>query len=335
MPVIINFLGYLILVRDYFLYHLTDTEFEDLVSKICLVWFGNGITPFAKGKDGGRDAKFSGKAQSYPSSQEQWSGEIVIQAKHTAKPDASCSDNNFKKYFLEKTKSKGGGFHKDSEVPKVKRLIEEKILDYYVVFTNRKLTGGADEKILKEVNKLKPKGSHIVGLEQINLFLKENPKIARALPTHGNSKPFEFTPDDMVDVISGVYDAIQIENASLSGAKDFGYLDKKKEKNKINNMSNSYYQAVIVNEYMPLFSRLKDFLQDERNKEYRDIYHDIADELRQKIIIFRDRFDCFEEIILYLVEAVKDARPDLKGKRRYVTFLLCYMYFDCDIGERE
>jgi len=32
---------------------------------------------------------------------------------------------------------------------------------------------------------------------------------------------------------------------------------------------------------------------------------------------------------------VRTKRPELKGKRRYVTFLLCYMYDDCDIGERE
>ena len=90
-------------------------------------------------------------------------------------------------------------------------------------------------------------------------------------------------------------------------------------------MSEAFYINVIVNGYMPLFGKLQAFLENERNKAYRDIYHDIADELRQKIILFRDRFENFEEIITYLFDEVKAARPEMQGKRRYVTFLLCYI----------
>ena len=315
------------MARDYFLYHLNDTEFEDLVAIICQQWLGNGITPFAKGKDGGRDAKFKGKAQNYPAHTEPWAGNIVVQAKHTAKPDASCSENSFKKYF-QKNKT-------DSELPKIERLINDGLLDFYLVFTNRKLTGGTDEKILKEVLSLGAQDAQVIGLERIQLFLKQNPEVAKKLPIADFHRPFDFVPDDMVEVISGVYEVIKIETSSFSSAKDFEYLKKKQKKNKINKMSENYYKEVIVNQYMPLFSRLKDFLQNSRNEKYRSIYHDIADELRQKIIQFRDNFDGFEEVIIYLFDLIKELRPDLQGKRRYVTFLLCYMYFDCDIGERE
>ena len=65
------------------------------------------------------------------------------------------------------------------------------------------------------------------------------------------------------------------------------------------------------------------------------MYHDIADELRQKIVLFRDQFDRFEEVLVYLYDEVRTTKPELAGRRRYITFLLCYMYFDCDIGERE
>ena len=313
-------------VREYFIYHLNDREFEDLVVSICKRWLGEGTTPFARGKDGGRDAKFHGIAQNYPSGTGPWNGHVVIQAKHTASPNASCSDKEFRKLFQDGERS---------EKPKIKRLIKEKLLDYYIVFTNRKLTGGADEKIIKDICSTGVKDAAVVGLEGINAFLNEHPEVAKALPTHGFSRPFEFTPDDMVEVISAVQDAIKIEGSKFSSSTDFSAVNKKNVKNNANRMSSEYYRNVIVNEYMPIFDKLRRFLENERNSEYRDIYHDIADELRQKIAKFRDNFECFEEVIIYIFDLVKDARPDMRGRRRYVTFLLCYMYDDCDIGERQ
>ena len=313
-------------MRDYFLHHLTDREFEQLVALICTRWFGEGLTPFAEGVDGGRDARFFGTARTYPSTTAPWHGHIVVQAKHTATPSASCSDSDFKAYFDE---------GKKSEVPKVERLIKEGILDCYIVFANRKLTAGADEKILKKLRSLPIGDCAIVGLERINQFLRENPDVARTLPTREFLRPFEFEPDDMVEVITAVHGAIQMDGSRFSSASDFESVNKKKVKNGVNRMSDAFYKDVIVNTYMPLFGKLKAFLENERNRAYRDIYHDVADELRQKIILFRDRFDRFEEVITFLYEEVRTKRPELKGKRLYLTLLLCYMYDDCDIGERE
>ncbi|MFF9600627.1 MULTISPECIES: ABC-three component system protein, partial [Methylobacterium] len=312
------------MVRDFFLYHLTDGEFEDLVVTMCKRWLGEGTTSFAAGRDGGRDAKFYGLAQTYPSTTKPWNGHIVVQAKHTQTPNASCSDSDFKRYFEDGDKS---------EIPKVERLITEGILHYYMVFTNRKLTAGTDEKLLKKFRALSLSDAAIVGLEDINVFLHQNPEIARRLPVNEYAKPFDFIPDDMVEVITAVHDAIQMDGTPFSSADDFSAVNKKKLKNKVNRMSDAYYNGVIVNHYMPLFDKMRSFLQNERNREFREIYHDIADELRTKIIKFRDRFDHFEEIIIYLFDIIKTTRPDLRGKRRYVTFLLCYMYDDCDIGE--
>jgi len=38
------------LVRDFFLYHLTDREFEYLVVTMCKRWLGEGTTAFAEGR---------------------------------------------------------------------------------------------------------------------------------------------------------------------------------------------------------------------------------------------------------------------------------------------
>ncbi len=56
---------------------------------------GVGVQGFAKGPDGGCDAKFIGTAQHYPSDKNQWSGTMIIQAKHTNRFYSSCSDKNF------------------------------------------------------------------------------------------------------------------------------------------------------------------------------------------------------------------------------------------------
>jgi hypothetical protein len=83
------------MVRDYCLYELNDLEFERLVVRICVRWLGPGVTPFAPGKDGGRDGKFVGRAACFPSDSEPLDGHCVLQAKHVAAPDRSCSDRDF------------------------------------------------------------------------------------------------------------------------------------------------------------------------------------------------------------------------------------------------
>ncbi len=42
------------------LYNLTETKFEKLVTLICREVMGIGITSFARGRDGGKDATFDG-----------------------------------------------------------------------------------------------------------------------------------------------------------------------------------------------------------------------------------------------------------------------------------
>lgn len=124
--------------RDYRLYELHDDEFERLVVRICVRWLGEGVTPFASGKDGGRDGKFHGTAICFPSTSAPLTGHVVLQAKHVNASDRSCSDRDF-------------GVLLKGEYAKIKRLIAEGLCDHYIVFTNRKYTAGADEKLIKDL----------------------------------------------------------------------------------------------------------------------------------------------------------------------------------------
>ena len=78
----------------YPLENLNDTEFEKLVALICEKILGIGTNIYSKGTDGGKDGSFTGKANKFPSETKP-EGKIKIQAKHTQRPNASCSDSDF------------------------------------------------------------------------------------------------------------------------------------------------------------------------------------------------------------------------------------------------
>ena len=107
-----------------------------LSALICTKILGAATIPFAQGKDGGKDGRFTGKASCFPSESQPWNGKIIIQAKHTTKENGSCSDSDFQAIL-------------QSEISKIKRLILNHELDYYLLFTNRKLTGIQDSKIIE------------------------------------------------------------------------------------------------------------------------------------------------------------------------------------------
>ena len=75
--------------RDYRLYELNDDVFERLAAQICVMWLGPGVILFAPGKDGGRDARFCGTAQCFPSAADPIKGHCVVQAKHVAAAESA------------------------------------------------------------------------------------------------------------------------------------------------------------------------------------------------------------------------------------------------------
>ena len=52
---------------DYRLELLSEDKFENLINKVCQEILGAGVIAFSKGKDGGRDGKFTGTATKFPS----------------------------------------------------------------------------------------------------------------------------------------------------------------------------------------------------------------------------------------------------------------------------
>ena len=253
--------------RDYRLYELNNDEFERLTAKICVKWLGVGVIPFAPGKDGGRDAKFCGTAERFPSAAAPIKGHCVIQAKHVAAADKSCSDTEFDRILK-------------AEHPKVSRLINEQICQHYIIFTNRKLTGGADEKHIAELVKLGLETAHIIAVERIHQALDDHQDLQTGLPNLLDVTPFRFAPDDLIEVIGVLHDYVGVKDDGFNSARDFESIRIRDEKNRINGLSAEYYSQIVVNNSMPYFEAVEQFLKNPRNREFRDLYHDTADELR-------------------------------------------------------
>ncbi len=306
--------------RDYRLHELSEAEFERLVVQICVRWLGEGVTPFAPGRDGGRDGKFHGTANSFPSTAHPLTGHCVLQAKHAAAPNRSCSDKDF-------------GTLLEKEHPKIIRLVGKSICDHYLVFTNRKYSGGTDEKLMEALNGLGVTSAHIIGVERLHLALDDYADIANQLPNRYDTMPFRFDPDDLVEVIGALHTFTQDDCiTSFRSAFDFEKI-KIQEKNIINGVTKEYYNQMIVDS-MVHFERVKQFLGNPRNRELAALYHDSADDLKQKILTKRSQFGAFDEIFTFMNEHIQEKKGALRGKRRLITILLHYMYCNCDVGSK-
>ncbi len=127
-------------MKDYLLHTLSPGDFEELVVKICHEILGLGTISFSSGPDGGRDAYFDGTAQRFPSKADPWTGKFVIQAKHTERADASCSESDFSRIVRDET-------------PKVEALRLAAGCDNYLLFTNRKLGAPKEKEIASDLRK--------------------------------------------------------------------------------------------------------------------------------------------------------------------------------------
>ncbi len=113
---------------------LSDSQFETLIIHLCQRLLGVSLQGFAKGPDGGRDAKFIGTAELHPSKTVPWAGTTIIQAKHTNGHNRNFSESDFFSTTAANTVL-------GKEIPRIKKLRETKQLDHYMLFAIRRLAG--------------------------------------------------------------------------------------------------------------------------------------------------------------------------------------------------
>lgn len=311
----------------YCLEQLNEDQFETLVVDLCEYLLGVGVLSFTKGKDGGRDAYFVGTANHYPSEAAPWSGRFIIQAKHVASAEASCSDNSF--------------FHNQSSVVKkeVERLKvkqqEGESFDNYLLFTNRKLTGGIHpvirEYILKE---LKLANADVVGVEYIERMLDDCPDLVRKYRLMRFVLPDRFYEKDIRDIII-LFDkqTTWVDDAERELDNTFKYVDKE-EKNRLNGVDDDYFSEIKHHSLMH-FKEIESFLKNPVNFEYKRKYINTTADLRsyirrnQQVHPFVDLLECIIE------EIVSTESNEVLRNRALARVFVHYMYWNCDIGRKE
>lgn len=288
------------------------------MASVCLRILGTGTIVFAAGKDGGRDAAFNGKAAKFPSQQEPLSGSFVIQAKHTANPAASCADSEFSRIV-------------NGEHSKITKLVKDDGLDHYLIFTNRRKPAGDGLKKEKALLSLGLKSAHLLGNEQIRIWLTSHATIWSDLGYDRFEKLIRLQTEDITAVVTSFHESIKDGGTIKQVEADLSYLQKSK-KNKINKLSKNYFEDIRTRS-LPYFKTIEDFLRNPRNVDLKDMYEDTADEIRRRLITADPPFESFDAAMTCIIDAVVENNSALRTRRRFATIFLHYMYYTCDIGK--
>lgn len=309
----------------YFLEHLSDDEFEQLIGSICSKLFGEGAHAFSKGRDAGRDGYFNGEANFYPSNINHWKGKMIFQAKHTSKIDASCSDNDFFKNKTSVVKK---------EIAELKDTLNKRKehIDCYLLFTNRKMSGRIHTQIKEYIQKeLGIEQADIVGLEDICKYIDEQKELIREYNISEFVIPDRFYEDDIRKVIITFSEKIKFDDIKPINDTDLSYIDKP-EKNKLNDIDEEYFSD-IKNSSLPYFKDIDEFLKNPINIGLKRTYLNILSDLKGYIHKNIDRHS-FKSLLEAIIEKVigNDSEAPIFQQRFLVRIFVHYMYWNCDIG---
>ncbi|PCI40856.1 MAG: hypothetical protein COB46_06025 [Rhodospirillaceae bacterium] len=310
-------------------YDLSDDQFEKVIVTLGQRLFGAGLIGFAKGKDGGKDAKFQGTAEAYPSSASPWKGTTIIQAKHTNGINASFSD----KAFFNPTKNTGT---LTEELPRITEMVTSGELQNYLVVSNRKLTGITEGKLktyFYEATGIEEERLGFVGTDQLDQWFGLFPDAKNALNFKSLERPLIVNPDELATTIEAFSDAFgEIE---IPDAQDFPTARTPfSEKNVLNNMSDEFAKKLRTL-YLPLTKQIDVFLRDPKNVEFQTTYHEAAEEFSLKIVEFQGNEDTFDSVFNYLTDLLIERSQMLKSNKRLTRAMLFYMYWTCDIGKNS
>lgn len=305
---------------------LSDSQFEVLVILICQHLLGISVQGFSEGPDGGRDAKFIGKAELHPSSASPWEGITIIQAKHTIGYNKTFADSDF---YSKNSQNTILG----KEIPRIKSLIANGQLNNYMLFSNRRLSGGMENIIRETISVscgLDQESIFICGFEQIELFLKIFPDVVENSEIDLVDCPLIVSPEDLSDVVH----ALANQFDTLRPAEDiiptprFPY-DKKNTKNGLSEP----YAKEFLQKYLPDTRQVQSFLASPENFELLQLYESIVNEFQFKILSKRKDYQSFDEVLERLVRVLFERDVILRSKKKLTRLMIFYMYWNCDIGE--
>ena len=304
---------------------LSPTQFETLVIHLCYKLLGFGTETFSDGVDGGRDSRFDGVAERYPSSALPWSGLTVIQAKHTLGFNKKFSDADF-----------FGNLSSDiyCEIPKINKMIADDGLSNYFLFSNRKLPAKASENIKNFISTetgLQKSSIGLVGVEQLENFWKAFPEVPPAVGLNPFDMPLNIEPDELAEVIVALRSGlVGLKKDSISKKIARTGFDRK---NQINNLSDGY--STIIKRKIEEMYQIQEFLAMPENEELQVLYTDSAEELAAKIAALKSDGVKFDIVLEKVIELLVERDVDLKVNKALTRVMVYYMYYHCDVGEDD
>ena len=307
---------------------MNEDQFERLVVCICRYLLGIGVQGFAKGPDGGRDAKFVGTAEQHPSKAAPWVGTTIIQAKHTTGYNKNFSEGDFYSKTSQKTTV-------GEEVPRIKKLRAKGQLDHYMLVSNRRLAGNAESEIRQHIAKecaIPEVSITLIGVEQLELLLKYFPDAAKAADLDPIDSPLIVSPDDLAVVVQ----AFARQREAIATVLDTppSIRVKYEVKNALNMMTPEYAKAQ-VRRYLKETVQIKVFLAAPENYELLQLYESVVDEFQLKIIAKRRDYQSFDVVMEHLADLLFSRDPVLRqhAHKPLTRLVLFYMYWNCDIGK--
>ena len=307
---------------------LSDAQFEDLIVLLCQRLLGISVQGFAKGPDGGRDAKFVGTAELHPSKAAPWDGTTIIQAKHTNGYNRSFSESDF---FSASSQTTVIG----EEIPRIKNLRKKNQLDHYMLFANRRLSGIAESDIRAHIAKecVVPEESiYLCDVEQLEIWLKRFPEVPKQANLDPVDSPLIVSSADLAEVV----EALARQKDGVSAVLDDPPTPRVayEEKNEINNMSKQYAKE-LRRRYLKETNQISAFLSAPENLDLLRMYESVVEEFQLKIIAKRKDYHSFDEVMEYLMDLLFKRDPVLRQRanKRLTRAVLFYMYWICDIGE--
>jgi hypothetical protein len=289
---------------------------------------GISVQGFSKGIDGGRDAKFEGKAERHPSGADPWNGITIVQAKHTNGYNRSFSEDDF---FNPRSTANILG----QEIPRIKKLRDTRRLDNYMLFSNRRLAGNAESEISEYISRecnISTYSIYLCGVEQLEILLKLFPQVVELADLDPVDSPLIVNPDDLVEIVQ----ALARNKTEVLSVLDHPPTPRVsyEEKNVINSMTKEYARE-LRKRYLKETSYIKSFLSAPENLELMRLYESVVDEFQLKIVAKRKNYQTFDEVMEYLVDLLFSRDPVLRqhGHKRITRAVVFYMYWNCDIGE--
>lgn len=307
-------------------FDLSNDQFEQLVVAVGQRLFGAGLMGFSPGKDGGRDAKFRGTAENYPSAAQPWTGCTIIQAKHTNGVNASFSDSQ----VVSADQTTGLILN---EMPKIKALFDSGECQNYLLISNRKLSGITEQKITKlivEKTGMSINNIAIAGIPQLDPWLDRYPDAITTLSINPLESPLIVDSDDLAQTIEGFVEALKTGDATEDTSTPTPRTALKL-KNQLNNMTTEF-EDLLRKLYFSLMADIRGFLADPINGDFRTSYQNAVEEFNLKIVAKRTDFESFDIVFNYLADLLFDRSSTLRTNKRLTRAMLYYMYWNCDIG---